>query len=83
MKEFLSGIFTDKDGSFSSKRTVLFIFTLLFVAVSVINVCTGKNLDATLKDQLFYLLVYVISVVFGENITGLFKKPDPTTKTPE
>lgn len=77
MKDFIKGIFMDKDGSFSSKRVVLFIFTFLFVGVSIYNIVTGKNLDETLKNQLFYLLVYVISVVFGENVTGLFKKPDP------
>jgi hypothetical protein len=77
MKNFIKGILTDKDGSLSSKRLIMFLLTLAFLIVSFINLWTGKNLDETLKNQLFYLLVYVISTVFGENITGLFKKPDP------
>lgn len=77
MKEFIKDLFSDKDGSASSKRLVLFILTFLFVGVSIYNIGTGKNLDETLKNQLFYLLVYVISVVFGENITAAFKKQDP------
>jgi hypothetical protein len=55
----------------------MFALTALFMIVTIVNIWTGKNLDETLKNQLFYLLVYVISVVFGENITGVFKKPDP------
>lgn len=77
MKDFIKSLFSDKDGSVSSKRLVMFVLTFLFIAVTIINIWTGKNLDETLKNQLFYLLVYVISVVFGENITGAFKKPDP------
>jgi hypothetical protein len=77
MKNFIKGILTDKDGSLSSKRVVMFLLTIAFLVVSFINLWFGKNLDETLKNQLFYLLVYVISTVFGENITGLFKKPDP------
>jgi hypothetical protein len=77
MKEFIKSLFSDKDGSVSSKRLVMFLLTFLFAGVTVYNIITGKNLDETLKNQLFYLLVYVISVVFGENVTGMFKKPDP------
>jgi hypothetical protein len=77
MKDFIKSLFSDKDGSVSSKRLVMFVLTFLFVGVTIYNITTGKNLDETLKNQLFYLLVYVISVVFGENVTGMFKKPDP------
>lgn len=77
MKEFMKGIFRDKDGSPSSKRVVMFILTLLFCGVSIYNLITGKNLDETLKNQLFYLIVYIFSLVFGENVTGVFRKPDP------
>jgi hypothetical protein len=77
MKDFLKSLFSDKDGSVSSKRLIMFALTALFMIVTIVNIWTGKNLDETLKNQLFYLLVYVISVVFGENITGVFKKPDP------
>lgn len=77
MKEFIKSLFSDKDGSVSSKRLVMFLLTFLFIAVTLYNIITGRNLDETLKNQLFYLLVYVISVVFGENVTGMFKKPDP------
>lgn len=75
IKEMLSG----SDGVVSSKRTIMFIFTLLFVGISIANFITGKNLDATLKDQLFYLLIWIISMVFGEQlpaIFGSFKKKD-------
>lgn len=77
MKAFIKGIFTDKDGQFSSKRVFLMLMTVLFVFISVFNLFTGKNLDETLKNQLFYLIVYALSVVFGENVTGAFKKPEP------
>lgn len=77
MKEAFKSILMDKDGTLSSKRIVMFLLTFLFIGITIYNIRTGKNLDETLKNQLFYLLVYVISVVFGENVTGMFKKPDP------
>lgn len=69
------------DGAISSKRTMMFIFTLLFVGLTIANFVTGKNFDATLKDQLFYLLLWLIAMVFGENIPDIIKamkgkKPD-------
>lgn len=70
LKEMLSG----NDGLISSKRTVMFIFTLLFVAVTIVNVSTGKNLDETLKSQLFYLVIWTLTMVFGEQITNIFNK---------
>lgn len=72
-KEMLSG----KGGEVSSKRTVMFIFTLTFVGLTIANFVTGKNFDATLKDQLFYLLIWLISMVFGEQIADIFKKKPP------
>lgn len=80
MKPFIKSLFSDKDGIVSSKRLVMFIFTLLFVVITLINIFSGKNLDETLKNQLFYLLVYCISVVFGENITTIFKKDGDVPK---
>jgi hypothetical protein len=71
-KEMLSG----SDGITSSKRVVMFLFTLTFIGLTIANFCTGKNFDATLKDQLFYLLVWLISMVFGEQIADIFKKKD-------
>lgn len=73
MASFIKGIFTDKDGSPSSKRIVMFILTILFVFVSVVNLYTGKSLSDTLENQLFYLLCWIFSIVFGENITAIFK----------
>lgn len=70
LKEMLSG----SDGLISSKRTVMFIFTLLFVGVTIVNLSTGKNLDETLKNQLFYLVIWTLTMVFGEQITNLWNK---------
>lgn len=67
------------DGIISSKRTVMFLFTLTFIGLTVSNFITGKNFDETLKDQLFYLLIWIISMVFGEQIpaiVGAFKKKE-------
>ena len=78
-KEMLSG----SDGIVSSKRFVMFLFTLTFIGLTVANFVTGKNLDETLKDQLFYLLIWIISMVFGEqlpSIFGSFKKKDKEEK---
>lgn len=70
--KFIKGIFTDSDGNPSSKRVVMFILLFLFVGVSIYNLCTGKNLDETLKNQLFYLLCWIFSTVISEKVVNIF-----------
>ncbi len=79
--KFWRGVFTDKDGNPSSKRIILFTLILVFVAVVFINLLMGKNLDSVLKEQLFYLVIYTLATVFGENVTGIFKKKTPGQET--
>ena len=76
MKQFIKGILTDSDGNPSSKRVVMFILTFLFVGVTITNLVTGKNLEETLKNQLFYLLCWMLSVVFGEKVVNIFNKKE-------
>lgn len=62
-----------RDGVISSKRSVMFIFTLLFVGLTIGNFVTGKNFDEVLKQQLFYILIWLFSLVFGEQIPDIMK----------
>lgn len=85
MKKFLKQMLSGDDGIISSKRSMLFLLTLLFVGIVISNHITGKALDDTLKWQLFGLLIWLISTVFGEQIPDILKtwklKPDdPQTK---
>jgi hypothetical protein len=77
MKEFIKSLFSDKDGSISSKRFVMFTLVLSFVVIIFVNLFTGKALKATLEDQLFYLVIYVLISIFGENMAEIFKKKPP------
>ena len=70
---FIKSMLSGEDGAISSKRTIMFIFTLLFVGLTIANFVTGKNFDETLKDQLFYLLVWCITMVFGEQIPAMIQ----------
>jgi hypothetical protein len=72
MKQFIKGILTDSDGNPSSKRVVMFLLTFLFIGISIANVAAGKDLESTLKSQLFYLLCWMFSVVFGEKVVNIF-----------
>ncbi len=87
MKEFIKGILTDTDGIPSSKRVVMFLLTFLFIGVSIANMLYGKDLESTLKDQLFYLLCWMFSVVFGEKIAKIWaptvKEVTKPTSTPK
>lgn len=82
MIEFIKGILTDKDGSPSSKRVILFLLICVFVICVFVNLFMGKSLSATLAEQLFYLVIYALASVFGENITQLFKGKKEEPKTP-
>lgn len=72
MKQFIKGILTDSDGNPSSKRIVMFLLTFLFIGVSITNLITGKDLEDTLKNQLFYLLCWIFSTVIGEKVVNIF-----------
>ena len=61
------------DGLISSKRSVMFLFALLFVGLVISNHITGKNIDDTFKQQLFYLLIWLIAMVFSEQIPEMIK----------
>ena len=76
MKQFIRGILTDSDGNPSSKRVVMFLLTFLFIGISIAYVAAGKDLEETLKSQLFYLLCWMFSVVFGEKVVNIFTKKD-------
>jgi hypothetical protein len=78
MKEFIKSLFSDKDGSISSKRFVMFTLVLSFVVIIFVNLFTGKSLKDTLEDQLFYLVIYVLISIFGENMAEIFQKKPPT-----
>ena len=72
--KFINSLFSDVNGSVSSKRLVMFVLLSIFGICVLVNLFTGKNLDATFKDQLYYAFLWVVSAIFGEQITGLFKK---------
>ena len=71
--KFIKGVLSESDGTPSSRRVVMFLLTLLFIGVVVYNIVTGKNLDDTLKNQLFYLLVWLFGVVMADKIAVAFK----------
>lgn len=81
MKQFIKELFQDIDGRPSSKRLVMFVLTGLFVGVSIVNIVTGKNLDDTLKNQLFYLICWIFSTVLGERVVNIFNPKDTDKPT--
>lgn len=78
MKEFIKSLFSDVNGSISSKRTILFALLLTFLLVCIMNLFYGKSLSATLHDQLFYLIIYALAAVFGEPAINAVMKPKST-----
>ena len=73
MINFIKGVLSETDGTPSSRRVVMFILTLLFVGVVIFNAVTGNVIDPTLKDQLFYLLIWIFGVVMADKVVTSFK----------
>lgn len=73
MLKFIKGVLSESDGTPSSRRLVMFLLTILFISLSVYNIVTGKNLDETLKSQLFYLLCWLFAVIFGDKVVTAMK----------
>lgn len=73
MIQFIKGVLSESDGTPSSRRVVMFLLTILFIGIVIYNIVTGKNLDETLKNQLFYLLVWIFGVVLADKIAVALK----------
>lgn len=84
MINFIKSILTGVDGGLSSKRVIMFAFVTTFLIICFVNLFKGNSLSATLSDQLFYLVIYSLAAVFGEQITNIFNKKPPIDppKTP-
>lgn len=81
MKEFIKSLFSDKDGSISSKRLILFALVFTFLFIVFVNLFSGKIIDATLLSSLVTLIWATLTSVFGENITSVFKQDKPADPT--
>jgi len=53
MKEFLTG----PGGEQSSKRLFTLALMLVYIMILCVNLFTGKKLDATLQEQLYYMIL--------------------------
>lgn len=84
MKQFLLSLFSDNNGSASSKRMVLFMLVIVFLITCLVNLFAGKELQADLRVDLVTLILTAFGFVFGEKVTDIFtKKSDqPNTPTP-
>jgi hypothetical protein len=77
MVKFIKSVLTGANDTISSKRVVLFLLLITFLIVVFLNLFEGKNLSSTLSDQLFYLVIYALASVFGEQITNIWNKKNP------
>jgi uncharacterized membrane-anchored protein len=60
------------NGEISSKRSMMVFFSLLFAYALISNHVTGKQVDDTMKWQLFGLLIWIMSLVYGEKLPEIF-----------
>lgn len=81
MKRFFTSMFTDKDGSISSKRIILVALVLTFLIIVYVNLFTKKIIDPVLLSPLVTLIWYYGGLVFGENITDVVKKINTVNPT--
>ena len=72
MKTFIADALSGETGA-SSKRVMLFIFSIVFIVVLFVNLFTKKLLDETLQNQLFYIVTTLIASLVGESIVGIWK----------
>lgn len=73
-----------ENGEPSSKRVIAFILVALFCFEFFFGLFTGKEPSPTLRDQLFYSFLYVVTMIFGSNIADIWKQGPtaPTIKEP-
>lgn len=80
---FIKSLFSDKDGSMSSKRLVMFLLTGVFILIIIVNLFWGKVVEASLVSSLVALMWYIYGLVFGENVTNIFNKKTDAPQPPK
>lgn len=71
MRKFIK-LMLGTNGEISSKRCMMVFFALLFSYAFLSNHITGLQVDETMKWQLFGLLIWIMSLVFGEKLPEIF-----------
>jgi hypothetical protein len=83
MKAFIQQTFTDSRGKISMRRTILCLFSTVYVAAFIVNLVNNKNVLNPLYEGHLYNLVWVLvgSVVAERAMNKLGgKEPIEVTK---
>lgn len=74
-RPFWREVFMDIDDSFSFKRVQTAIFTLLFTAAVIVNLCTERVLNDSILNLLAGLTAYGYTGIMIEKFSK--RNPDP------
>lgn len=74
-KTFFVEVMQDVDGSFSSKRLITFIFTVLMVAMVIANTWFGQPVDHTLFESVRDIVVAGLGFIGAEKFTHRNEDP--------
>ncbi|MBX6362041.1 MAG: hypothetical protein IRZ03_18450 [Acidobacterium ailaaui] len=69
MKQFISSIFKDVDGQYSSKRVITFAIAILIIAIAIGNSFFGYKVDDNIWSDLIYTLWAGLGMVTSEKFT--------------
>lgn len=83
--DFIKGVLSEDNGTPSAKRVVLFILLTLFVIATMANLFYHKSMEATLLNELYYLITTFVAamVVEKSTISIAGKKKDDQQPTDE
>lgn len=73
MNPSIKSILAGSGTGLSSKRVVMFLLLFMFLATLIIDLLFTKLLDPTLRDELFYSMLTMFGLVFGENAMTALK----------
>ncbi len=73
MNPTVKSILAGSGTGLSSKRVVMFLLLFMFLATLIIDLAFKKLLDSTLRDELFYSMLTMFGLVFGENAMEALK----------
>ena len=73
MNPTIKSILAGSGTGLSSKRVVMFLLLFMFLATCIVNLVGGLKLDPTLRDQLYYSMLTMFGLVFGENAISTIK----------
>ena len=71
--KFISEIFQDVQGFYSSKRTIAFLAFFFMLASGIVNLATGVTIAEFIFEGMLWIVIGALGITVGDQVAEVFK----------